>query len=118
MSPSIGAFACTRPQAGSSDRTLKTEVGKVYTLSQSLLQVDRCSARPQSGGVAVSQAGPGQRSGQVKKSRRSLHPRKLVAKVGEGKTIDKYQKGEIIFSQGDVADAVFYIQRGKLKLTV
>ncbi len=54
----------------------------------------------------------------MKKSRRSLDPRKLLAKVGEGKTIDKYQKGEIIFSQGDVADAVFYIQRGKLKLTV
>jgi CRP/FNR family transcriptional regulator, cyclic AMP receptor protein len=32
--------------------------------------------------------------------------------------IAKYQRGQIVFSQGDVADAVFYIQKGKVKLTV
>jgi hypothetical protein len=37
------------------------------------------------------------------------------AKVGGGKTILKYQKDQIVFSQGN---AVFYIQKGKIKLTV
>ena len=38
--------------------------------------------------------------------------------MGEGKTISRYRKDQIIFSQGQVADAVFYIQKGKIKLTV
>jgi CRP/FNR family cyclic AMP-dependent transcriptional regulator len=42
----------------------------------------------------------------------------FLAKVGNGKTISKYQKDQIVFSQGDFADAVFYIQKGKIKLTV
>ena len=54
----------------------------------------------------------------AKKGRASFDPKKFLAKVGDGKTIAKYQKDQIVFSQGDVADAVFYIQKGKLKLTV
>jgi CRP/FNR family cyclic AMP-dependent transcriptional regulator len=54
----------------------------------------------------------------VKKSKVSFDPKKFLAKVGEGKTITKYQKDQIVFSQGDIADAVFYVQKGKLKLTV
>jgi CRP/FNR family cyclic AMP-dependent transcriptional regulator len=54
----------------------------------------------------------------AKKGRASFDPKKFLAKVGDGKTIAKYQKDEIVFTQGDVADAVFYIQKGKLKLTV
>ena len=38
--------------------------------------------------------------------------------MGKGKTISKYRKDQIIFSQGQVADAIFYIQQGKVKLTV
>ena len=45
-------------------------------------------------------------------------PQMFLAKVGEGKTISKYRKNQTIFSQGQVADAVFYIQKGKVKLTV
>ena len=48
----------------------------------------------------------------------SFDPKIFLAKVGDGKTISKYRKDQIIFSQGQVADAVFYIQEGKLKLTV
>jgi len=48
----------------------------------------------------------------------SFDPKTFLAKVGEGKTIFEYRKDEVIFSQGDVADAVFYVQQGKLKLTV
>jgi len=38
--------------------------------------------------------------------------------TGEGKSITKYLKNQVVFSQGDVADAVFHIQKGKLKVTV
>jgi len=38
--------------------------------------------------------------------------------VGEGKTISKYRKDQVVFSQGQVADAVFYVQQGKVRLTV
>ena len=38
--------------------------------------------------------------------------------MGEGKQISKYQKDQIVFLQGDTAEAVYYIQRGKIKLTV
>ena len=53
-----------------------------------------------------------------KRRKASFEPKKFLAQVGEGKTIAKYQRGQIVFSQGDVADAVFYIQKGKVKLTV
>jgi CRP/FNR family transcriptional regulator, cyclic AMP receptor protein len=42
----------------------------------------------------------------------------FLGKVGTGKTILEFHKGEQVFKQGDVADAVFYIQKGKVKLTV
>src|ERR1700723_632260 len=48
----------------------------------------------------------------------AFDPATFLAKVGDGKSISKYQKGQIVFSQGDVGDAVFYIQKGKIKLTV
>ena len=44
--------------------------------------------------------------------------RTFLAIVGDGKTILKVKKNQVLFSQGDVADAVFYIQEGKVKLTV
>ena len=45
-------------------------------------------------------------------------PKSFLAKVGEGRTISKYRKDQIVFSQGELADAVFYIQKGKVKITV
>ena len=52
------------------------------------------------------------------KRRASFDPKSFLAKVGRGRSIGKYHKGQIIFSQGDPADAVFYIQKGKVKVTV
>jgi CRP/FNR family transcriptional regulator, cyclic AMP receptor protein len=61
----------------------------------------------------------GVREAVMRKNRRaSFDPKMFLAKVGGGKTIAKYQKDQIVFSQGDVADAVFYVQEGKLKVTV
>jgi CRP/FNR family cyclic AMP-dependent transcriptional regulator len=48
----------------------------------------------------------------------TFDPKTFLAKVGEGKTVLKLLKDQIVFSQGEVADAVFYIQEGKVKLTV
>jgi CRP/FNR family transcriptional regulator, cyclic AMP receptor protein len=42
----------------------------------------------------------------------------FLAKVGEGRSVGKYRKGHAIFSQGDAGDAVFYVQKGKVKVTV
>lgn len=38
--------------------------------------------------------------------------------VGVGRFIGKYQPGEVVFLQGDPAEAVFYIQKGKVQITV
>jgi CRP-like cAMP-binding protein len=48
----------------------------------------------------------------------AFDPATFLAIVGDGKSISKPQKGNVVFSQGDVGDAVFYIQKGKIKLTV
>lgn len=48
----------------------------------------------------------------------AFNPTTFLAKVGNGKTILKSRKNDVLFSQGDAADAVFYIQEGKVKLTV
>jgi CRP/FNR family cyclic AMP-dependent transcriptional regulator len=53
-----------------------------------------------------------------KRGKASFNPKEFLAKVGKGKTISKYRKDQVVFSQGEVADAVFYIQQGKIKLTV
>jgi CRP/FNR family transcriptional regulator, cyclic AMP receptor protein len=45
-------------------------------------------------------------------------PSAFLAKAGNGRSISKYPKHEALFSQGDPADAVFYIRRGKVKITV
>jgi CRP/FNR family transcriptional regulator, cyclic AMP receptor protein len=45
-------------------------------------------------------------------------PKVFLATVNGGRSISKYRKGEIVFSQGKPADAVFYILKGKVKLTV
>jgi CRP/FNR family transcriptional regulator, cyclic AMP receptor protein len=45
-------------------------------------------------------------------------PKEFLAKVGKGRTRLEYQKNQAIFSQGDEADALFFIQKGKIKITV
>ena len=45
-------------------------------------------------------------------------PKDFLAKVGAGKRVLEFHKNQHVFEQGDVADTVFYIQNGKVKLTV
>jgi CRP-like cAMP-binding protein len=54
----------------------------------------------------------------ARKRRPPFDPKSFLAKVGEGRSIGRYRKDQIVFSQGDPADAVFYIQKGKVKVTV
>ena len=45
-------------------------------------------------------------------------PNPFLSKVGEGRKIVDYSKNQVVFSQAERADAIFYIQKGKVKLTV
>jgi len=53
-----------------------------------------------------------------KPAKAAFDPHVFLANVGVGKTILEFQKNDNVFAQGDVADGVFYIQKGKIKLTV
>jgi CRP/FNR family transcriptional regulator, cyclic AMP receptor protein len=53
-----------------------------------------------------------------KTAKNGFNPKMFLAKVGTGKTISKYQKDQTIFAQGDSADTIFYLQKGKVKIVV
>ena len=42
----------------------------------------------------------------------------FLTKASEGRSVSAYRKKQVIFAQGDPADAVFYLERGQVKLTV
>ena len=50
--------------------------------------------------------------------RESFDPKAFLARVGTGKTILEFPQNQDVFAQGDAADTVFYIQKGRVKLTV
>jgi len=52
------------------------------------------------------------------KKKSDFDPRSFLATIGEGRTVVAFPKRQRIFAQGDAADAVFYIQEGKVRLTV
>src|SRR5256885_16745159 len=52
------------------------------------------------------------------KKLRQFDPATFLATIGEGRRILELSGKQAIFTQGDKADAVFYIQKGKVKLTV
>jgi len=56
--------------------------------------------------------------GAVAKKSREFDPEYLLAVIGEGRKAMLFPKKHTIFAQGDPADAVFYLQTGKIKLTV
>ena len=47
-----------------------------------------------------------------------FNPKVFLSKGGEGRTISKYAKGQIIYQQGDPANSVFYVQTGKVTKTL
>jgi CRP/FNR family cyclic AMP-dependent transcriptional regulator len=53
-----------------------------------------------------------------KPARAAFDAKDFLEKIGAGKSILELKKNEDVYSQGEVADTVFYIQKGKIKLTV
>ena len=53
-----------------------------------------------------------------KAAKNSFDPKAFLARVGEGKTILNFDKNQAVFSQGEAADTVFYIQKGRIKVLV
>jgi CRP/FNR family cyclic AMP-dependent transcriptional regulator len=51
-------------------------------------------------------------------SHSSFNAKAFLGQAGTGKVIRKYQKNEEIFTQGEIAGTVFYIQKGRVKVTV
>jgi len=51
-------------------------------------------------------------------SKTRFSPEIFLGKAGLGRTIVEVPKKHVVFSQGDAGDSVFYIQKGKVKLTV
>jgi len=52
------------------------------------------------------------------KAPKRIEPHSLPASIGVGRSAATYERGQPIFRQGDAADAVFYIQSGKVQITV
>ena len=51
-------------------------------------------------------------------TRHPSNPEAIIARLNGGRSDAKYQKDQIVFSQGDPADSVFYIQSGTVKVLV
>ena len=52
------------------------------------------------------------------KAKLPFDPKAFLSKVNGGRAISNYLKDQIVFRQGDPADAVFFIESGKVKKTV
>jgi CRP-like cAMP-binding protein len=72
--------------------------------------IEECSPTPGEGDL-MTRAAPARKKPE-------LDPRKFLATLGEDRKVVAFPKKETIFAQGDAADAVFYIQRGKVRLSV
>src|ERR1700681_4255750 len=54
----------------------------------------------------------------VRAGKTAFDAQAFVANVGAGKRILEFQKNQNVFAQGEIADTVFYLQKGKVKVTV
>jgi CRP-like cAMP-binding protein len=54
----------------------------------------------------------------MKRLRKRFDPSTFLTQSGQGRSLLHVHKKEVIFSQGDRADAVFYIQKGKVRLSL
>jgi CRP/FNR family transcriptional regulator, cyclic AMP receptor protein len=52
------------------------------------------------------------------KKKSDFDPKKFLATIGEGRRVVAFPRKQTVFTQGDAADAIFYIQEGKVRLTV
>ena len=61
---------------------------------------------------------PPARPRRILKSARLFDPKAFLANAGIGRTVLQYLPKQVVFSQGQRADAVFYLQEGRVKLSV
>src|SRR5665213_2549425 len=54
----------------------------------------------------------------AKKPNRTFDPKAFLATVNHGRTVSLYRREEVVFAQASPADAVFYIQKGKIKIVI
>ena len=54
----------------------------------------------------------------ARKRTESVVPNEFLAKLQNGKSVKEFRNRQPVFSQGDPADAVFYLQKGRVKLAV
>ena len=54
----------------------------------------------------------------AKKADAPFDPKAFLGAVNHNRTVAKYRKGDVIFGQSDPADAVFYVQKGRIKIVV
>lgn len=54
----------------------------------------------------------------ARKRSAAFDPDVFLTSLKRGRTTVEYQTGQLVFSQGDIADAAFYIARGKVKIFV
>lgn len=52
------------------------------------------------------------------KSQPKFDPRAFLARIGDGHSVAEFGKGQVLFSQGEPAEAVFFIQQGEIKVSV
>jgi CRP-like cAMP-binding protein len=52
----------------------------------------------------------------AKRAKARFDPKEFLTTVNHGRAISSFRKGDVFFSQGDPADAVFYLQKGKVKI--
>ncbi len=58
------------------------------------------------------------KGGPAVRKHRKFDPNTFLATIGEGRKVMSFPKKQTIFAQGDAADAVFYVQKGKVRLSV
>jgi CRP-like cAMP-binding protein len=54
----------------------------------------------------------------ARKQTAAFDAKAFLTKASEGRSLSAYRRKQVIFAQGDPADAVFYLERGQVKLTV
>jgi CRP/FNR family transcriptional regulator, cyclic AMP receptor protein len=74
--------------------------------------------KPKNGKSVVRRTNGGRDTGAKAKPAIDFDPQHFLASIGEGRKIVEIPKKQVIFAQGGATDAVFYIQEGKVKLTV
>lgn len=76
------------------------------------------SAKPAANKASAAKSAPAQRPPRSTTNLPEFNAQSFLDTVGVGRFIGKYRAGEAVFLQGDAADAVFYIQKGKVQITV